>query len=419
MHSWCKESRHPPTPPVTLRRWPAGPLDGVRVVELGVWVAGPGAGGLLAEWGADVIKVEPPERRPDAAPVPAHRRARPAPGRRRSTSTTAASAPSCSTCAIAGGPGSHAAARRHRRRVPHQPAARRRRSPRPRPEPGCCRTCRGSSTPASPATAARAPTPTGPATTSGPSGRAQGMARSFTPDDEPPADIRAGMGDHVTAMTARRRHQRRAARARPAPADGQLVDTSLLRTGIWTRRVGPRHPAAVRQAGADRAAHRDDEPDAQPVPGRGRRLVLAARPRERPPLAGLWPGRRPPRVERGRAASPAAEAAASNAASVIAALDEVFAAQTATSGPRRFDAEGVWWAPVTPGRRCRRGPAGHRGWCVRRRARRRGRRRPPGRRHPGDFGGSKVTVGPVPGLGEHTAEVLAELDGPASASESS
>ena len=41
-----------------------GPLDGFRVVELGVWVAGPAAGGLLADWGADVIKVEPPDGDP-------------------------------------------------------------------------------------------------------------------------------------------------------------------------------------------------------------------------------------------------------------------------------------------------------------------------------------------------------------------
>ena len=37
-----------------------GPLAGVKVVELGVWVAGPAAGLLLAAWGADVVKIEPP-----------------------------------------------------------------------------------------------------------------------------------------------------------------------------------------------------------------------------------------------------------------------------------------------------------------------------------------------------------------------
>lgn len=38
----------------------AGPVEGVKVVELGMWVAGPAAGGILADWGADVIKIEPP-----------------------------------------------------------------------------------------------------------------------------------------------------------------------------------------------------------------------------------------------------------------------------------------------------------------------------------------------------------------------
>lgn len=38
----------------------AGPMEGIRVVEMGVWVAGPAAGGVLADWGADVVKIEPP-----------------------------------------------------------------------------------------------------------------------------------------------------------------------------------------------------------------------------------------------------------------------------------------------------------------------------------------------------------------------
>jgi crotonobetainyl-CoA:carnitine CoA-transferase CaiB-like acyl-CoA transferase len=35
-------------------------LAGLRVIEMGVWVAAPSAAALLADWGADVIKVEPP-----------------------------------------------------------------------------------------------------------------------------------------------------------------------------------------------------------------------------------------------------------------------------------------------------------------------------------------------------------------------
>ena len=36
----------------------AAPLSGIKVIELGLWVAGPAAGGIMADWGASVIKVE-------------------------------------------------------------------------------------------------------------------------------------------------------------------------------------------------------------------------------------------------------------------------------------------------------------------------------------------------------------------------
>jgi crotonobetainyl-CoA:carnitine CoA-transferase CaiB-like acyl-CoA transferase len=39
-------------------------LEGVRWVELTAWVAGPAAAGVLADWGADVVKVEPPSGDP-------------------------------------------------------------------------------------------------------------------------------------------------------------------------------------------------------------------------------------------------------------------------------------------------------------------------------------------------------------------
>jgi crotonobetainyl-CoA:carnitine CoA-transferase CaiB-like acyl-CoA transferase len=41
-----------------------GPMEGVKVVEVGLWVAGPAAAAVLGDWGADVVKIEPPEGDP-------------------------------------------------------------------------------------------------------------------------------------------------------------------------------------------------------------------------------------------------------------------------------------------------------------------------------------------------------------------
>ena len=37
----------------------AGPLDGIRVIEVASWMFVPSGGSVLVDWGADVIKVEP------------------------------------------------------------------------------------------------------------------------------------------------------------------------------------------------------------------------------------------------------------------------------------------------------------------------------------------------------------------------
>ncbi|ANI38992.1 CaiB/BaiF CoA transferase family protein [Mycolicibacterium vaccae] len=44
-----------------------GPFDGVRVVEVAAWTFVPGAGAIMADLGADVIKVEPPTGDPQRA----------------------------------------------------------------------------------------------------------------------------------------------------------------------------------------------------------------------------------------------------------------------------------------------------------------------------------------------------------------
>ena len=41
-----------------------GPMEGIRVVELGFWVAGPSVAGVLADWGAEVVKIEPTDGDP-------------------------------------------------------------------------------------------------------------------------------------------------------------------------------------------------------------------------------------------------------------------------------------------------------------------------------------------------------------------
>src|SRR5882724_1889382 len=39
-------------------------MEGIKVVEVGMWVAGPAASAVLGDWGAEVVKIEPPDGDP-------------------------------------------------------------------------------------------------------------------------------------------------------------------------------------------------------------------------------------------------------------------------------------------------------------------------------------------------------------------
>ena len=380
-------------------------LDGYRVVELGAWVAGPGAGGVLADWGADVIKVETPagdpmrqlfkvlsgHLQPESPPFDLDNR-----GKRSLVLDLRDDDGRAALDALLGTADVFLTNLR--------PDALERM--RLAPEPTLAAHPRLVYASVS-GYGLEGPDRDRPGYDLGAFGARTGIAHLHGAAFDEPVAIRSGMGDHVTALTAVTGILA-ALLERERSGKGQLVATSLLRAGIYCigwdlgiqLRFGKMAPVTGRSANANPLVNSYRAGDGLwfwllglETDRHWPRLVAAL---DRPDLAG---------DER----FDSARGRRKNAAALVAELDAEFARRPRQDWFDRFDDEDVWWAPVqTPDEVVSdpqalaagafvdvpegAGAPAHRAVAT-----------------PVTFGRGAVQPRPVPALGEHTDEILKEL----------
>jgi crotonobetainyl-CoA:carnitine CoA-transferase CaiB-like acyl-CoA transferase len=318
-----------------------GPLHGYRVIELGIWVAGPAAASMLADWGADVIKVESPSGDPnrytlrhvgvDIPGSPAF--ALDNRGKRAVVLDLKTQADREALAELLDGADVFVTNLRPAalERLNLDPATLRERYPRlvvatmtsfgwqgqERDRPGYDVS----------AFWARS-----------------GMAARMVPADEPPPPSRPGIGDRMAAtalvagITAALLN-----RARTGTAD--VVDVSLLRTGLYCNG----NDLSTQLAFGKRSRTRPREDHESPLyncyrtaDGRWVWLIALEGERHWPQLAAALG--RPDLTDDPRFADPQARRA--NGRALIAELDAIFAGRTLEQWSLALDEAGVWWERV-------------------------------------------------------------------------
>ena len=317
-----------------------GPMEGIKVVEVGMWVAGPAAAAVLGDWGADVVKIEPPEGDPfrgllsalgvDGACPPfeldnrnkrsvglnlAHDDGRRLAGELVDGADVFVTNARPSALARAGLDYDTVAARNPRLVYAHVTGY----------------GLRG-------ANADRA------AYDVGAFWSRAGVAASLAPEGTPLPYQRGGMGDHMAGMAAAGAVAA-ALFARERTGEGQLVSTSLLRIGLYmlgwdismSARLGlPTVPMTV-------AAPPNPLISAYTA-GDGRRFWMLGLQGDR-----HWPDvlraiDRPQWADDPRYADLTARFV--HSAELVVELNEIFATKSLAEWGEVFDREDVWWAPV-------------------------------------------------------------------------
>jgi crotonobetainyl-CoA:carnitine CoA-transferase CaiB-like acyl-CoA transferase len=314
-------------------------MEGIKVVEVGMWVAGPACAGILGDWGADVVKIEPADGDPFRAllsgivehvnpPFELDNRNKRSVGLNLSTEEGRALAAqlvdgadvfvtNARPAALARAGLDHATVSARNPRLVYAHVT---------------------------GYGLTGPEVDRAAYDVGAFWSRAGVAASLAPEGSPLPYQRGGMGDHMAGLAAAGAVSA-ALFSRERTGEGQLVSVSLLRIGMYllgwdvnmaTRLGAPTVPMTVATA---------------PNPmitgytaGDGQRFWLLGLQGDR-----LWPDllRAIDRPE--WAADPRYEsmrARFEHGPELIAELNEVFATRSMDEWAAIFDAEDVWWAPV-------------------------------------------------------------------------
>lgn len=380
-------------------------LSGFRVVELTMWIAGPSAGGIMADWGADVIKVEPTTGDPQRNSFRAlgYRDDLPNPGfeldnrGKRSVvldlGTPEGAAAMDKLLASADVfltnmrpkslEGVNLSPEQVHERHPHLVVT----------------TITGYGL--------DGPDAWRPGYDIGAFWARTGIARDFVPRDMAPLGVRGGLGDHTTGLGAVSGTMA-ALLERTKTGKGRIVESSLLRTGLWA--IG--HNVVVQQTFGriESAKPREASPTPLVSPYKAGDdkwfwLIGVEADRHFPGVAKAID--RLDLLEDERFSN--AKQRKANSRELIAALDEAFAAQPYSYWVEKFDEFDVWFAPAPTFAEVLEDPQVHAaGGFVE-------IENPGGEPHqsvntPITFRGNRLTrTRPVPTVGQHTREVLAEV----------
>jgi crotonobetainyl-CoA:carnitine CoA-transferase CaiB-like acyl-CoA transferase len=380
-----------------------GPLDGIRVVELGVWVAAPATAGIMADWGADVIKVEPATGDPQRALFSAVgiRADLPVPpfeidnrGKRSVVMDLRDPIEVERFHALLGTADVFVSNMRpgalERLGLDHETVCGRHPS-----------IVYGLIT----GYGLDGPDRDRAGYDVGAFWARSGVAHTIVPPGELPPDLLSGFGDHMTGMTlaagvlAKLVERERTGR-------GGLVSTSLMRTGMYGVSWDIGVQLRFRKRTATTARHENPSPLVNSYlagDGVGFWLICLEGDRHWPNVLSA--------IERAdlgadeRFAS--AKSRLANASALIAEFDTVFAAQPMDHWRTRFDEHDVWWSPIQSIADVIDDPQAASGFVQM--TNRNGEREFRAVASPVDFAGYEQRPGLVPELGEHTEEVLAEV----------